>query len=670
MSTTSTPKPSAETGAGSTPARRADRVWEVVGWVGFGLVVGSFLAAFLVLRRVEGDDFGWALLLPEEGRGVWQFPLFLAAVVAYALVRRNLREPDPDGLVTPGFFALLFSVLALLQFTLWTNLPQSSFVFTAELFDKRYGVRPGDVALWGIALPLLFGLILLLASHRWPRTGASTRRWWLAPFVIGVALSLLADPAARALSEYVPTRHTSLGQVPDAAPYPDSVTRLGWEWRPPEGVSVRHVERGPLGPVVAISDGVVGLDGGTGEELWSYRRPGGDVQVTLHPGSDRAQVVLRSNETAVGWNEGGDHLRGGVVVLLDTSTGRIEEEFDADSLGSSDDTERLLPGFVLAAGERFGDMELGVSATGDSDRLWSFPVPGGRDEVEDGMVCGTVELRLDSGTGGSNLLVRGDQVLVSYRCADMGDFESEWEARDLVNSSDERFVTHLVALDLRTGEERWHRTWDASDGAYGQRVYLSDGGPVLNPGAAPVVVVGNMLDEGSVILDARDGSDVLTNEDNARFTGVVQADTEGAVTAELDQSPDREEDSDLVVERRDSSGEVVGTVRLPASIRPTKNSGATEGSTVGLTGGVAQAALDAREAQKRGALVLTAADFRVTDPGFGEPTAGTGVLTGQVERWESSLRLSDGPRPRALAVPGAVVSYLSREGGHVYGWQS
>lgn len=65
---------------------------------------------------------------------------------------------------------------------------------------------------------------------------------------------------------------------------------------------------------------------------------------------------------------------------------------------------------------------------------------------------------------------------------------------------------------------------------------------------------------------------------------------------------------------------------------------------------------------------LVAAPFQDTDPGPGEPTEGTSLLAGAVESW-TSHGSGGPPRPRAVLVPGALVSYLSEQGERVYGWQ-
>ncbi len=91
MSTTSTTQDSAHAGAAPDQGNRTERLREVVGWAGFGLLLGTVPAAFLVLRRLEGSGFGPELLVPAEGRGVWQIPV-LTAVVVVPLFLQTISE--------------------------------------------------------------------------------------------------------------------------------------------------------------------------------------------------------------------------------------------------------------------------------------------------------------------------------------------------------------------------------------------------------------------------------------------------------------------------------------------------------------------------------------------------------------------------------------------------
>ncbi|WP_223839437.1 hypothetical protein [Nocardiopsis deserti] len=89
----------------------------------------------------------------------------------------------------------------------------------------------------------------------------------------GLVLVLLFELGLGA-ALHQPTEHTVADAVPDTpAPVPSDVSEVGWEWEAPQGVSVRGVEPGPFGPLLVLEDGVVALDGSSGEVLWSYRHP-------------------------------------------------------------------------------------------------------------------------------------------------------------------------------------------------------------------------------------------------------------------------------------------------------------------------------------------------------------------------------------------------------------
>ncbi|GAA1074219.1 hypothetical protein GCM10009642_06590 [Nocardiopsis metallicus] len=671
-----TPTPATPIAESTAPTSKTTfpHLWEAVAWLGTGLVLGTVLSVVFVLRRLEGDDFGIGLLALAPSRGVWQLLLVMAVIVAATMFVRDWDRlnPDPDGRVNSTFFVFLGTVLAILLFVMWIELPRASFTFTARVFDEPYGVSPDEVGHWGLSVPLLVGIVLLLASRRWPRT--SPWKWWTVPFAVGTALALLADPAVRALSEYVPTEHAFLVRVPaESAPYPGSVSQPGWEWQAPGETTVLRVERGPQGPVIAITDGLVGLDGRTGEELWSYRRPSGSVSTAVQAGADRAHVVLYSEPASPRSRDAvADSLRSGRVIVLDTATGEVVEEFDRALEDPGDSFVRVLPEHTAWVRGRNSSLHLEVRGVNGEESLWRFSVPTGKDDMEEGMVCGAERAELYTDGSGRNVLLRVDQILVGYKCADPDDFDDEWQAQELLDTRDERFSARLLSLDPRTGAQNWHRAWDGPVRA----LYLDDGGPALNEGAGPVITVAGLSDQGTVVLDAADGSDVMAvaGEEEGPSRSVVHADTGGAVVSASEEAwVDQErEDWDQVFHRFDTSGEVSGVVRLPAGEwageRPSAS--AYRGPAVVLAGGVALPFRDAADPDPGGTPSLLAAPFKDTDSGPGQATGGASLLAGVAEHWEEPERgFEEEPRPTAVLVPGAVVSYTTHVGERVYGWQ-
>jgi hypothetical protein len=571
-----------------------------------------------------------------------------------------------------GLLLVSLLVLAILLFVMWIELPRGSFLFTARVFDEPYGVSPDAVGHWGLSVPLLIGIVLLLASRRWPRT--SPWKWWAVPFAAGTALALLADPAVRALSEYVPTEHTFLAQAPaESAPYPVSVSQPGWEWPAPEGTTVVDVERGPHGPVIVLTDGLVGLDGRTGVELWRYRRPAGVVSTAVQAGAGRAHVILHP-EPVSRWNRDAvaDSLRSGRVMVLDTATGEVVEEFDRVTEEPGDSMVRVLPESTVWVRQRDSSFHMEVRGINGEERQWRFSVATDEDAVEEGMVCGAESPRFYSGGSGKNVLLLADQVLLGYKCADPADFQNEWQAQELLDEADERFSARLVSLDLRTGEENWRRAWDGP--VYG--LHLKDGGPVLNEGAGPVITVEGLSERGTVVLHAADGSDVMevAKAEESPSRSVLHADTDGAMVSAPEEARSDQEiaERDQVFHRLDTSGEVSGVVRLPASERAGEHSSASDVGrrTVALAGGVALPFRDAPDSDLGGTPSLLAAPFQGTDPGPDEATGGATLLAGVVEHWEEPERgFEEWPVPEAVLVPGAVVSYTTQVGERVYGWQ-
>ncbi|WP_121181338.1 hypothetical protein [Nocardiopsis sp. Huas11] len=85
-----------------------------------------------------------------------------------------------------------------------------------------------------------------------------------------------------------------------------------------------NVLPGAGGPVMVIDDGVIALNGETGEEVWRYRMESGGVQGAWSTPEGR-EVLLSVS--------GGDE---GAVVLLDTGTGESVAEFETGLPGDPD----------------------------------------------------------------------------------------------------------------------------------------------------------------------------------------------------------------------------------------------------------------------------------------------------------------------------------------------
>ncbi|MFB8765455.1 hypothetical protein [Nocardiopsis alba] len=95
---------------------------------------------------------------------------------------------------------------------------------------------------------------------------------------------------------------------PSNLPVPSTVSEVSWIWEAPEDSRVEWVLPTSHGAVVHLGDGAIGLDTGSGEELWRYRIDTSVADVALTPDGSRTVV------SAYGW-----------AAVLDTDTG--EEEY-------------------------------------------------------------------------------------------------------------------------------------------------------------------------------------------------------------------------------------------------------------------------------------------------------------------------------------------------------
>lgn len=119
----------------------------------------------------------------------------------------------------------------------------------------------------------------------------------------------------------------------------------------------------PTGAVVRLSDGVVGIDTSTGEDLWSYRMPGLSTRAAVTP--DGAQAVVSG---------------GGKAVVLDAGTGELLTE--AEHGRADDDLTVLGAGMVLdrglltsaTAGEGESGITLELGPWDEGQDGWATPL--------------------------------------------------------------------------------------------------------------------------------------------------------------------------------------------------------------------------------------------------------------------------------------------------------
>ncbi|WP_017579980.1 MFS transporter [Nocardiopsis valliformis] len=632
------------------------RLWEAVGWLGVGMVVGTVLLTFLVVWRWENTDFGFALLVPVEGRWVWQVPLMIAVILAVIvfLTDREQPNPDPEGPVTPGFFESLGIMLVALLFVLWMALPRSSFVFTSWLFDEQYGVIAEEVAYWGISVSLLPGIVLLLASHRWPRT--RPRRRSLPLMAVGVVLAMLTGFLLSAVAVHQPTRHSFLaGEVAEPAPVPDHVSRVGWTWEPPEDIEIRAVEPGSHGPIVALSDGVIALEGPTGEERWSFRHPHSSTESTIftHEGLVRVVRYPRLHQLST------DEDRVALVTDLDTVTGEIVEQSvrPFGDLEEPDDVGQMLartPDLTLYAEKAGSDGSQRIIAREgvSGEELWTYAA-----EDEIGRVC---EESLWSASGGS--LLHGGQVLLPLLCADSAESLAKSKRRSGLDRED--WTLHsglLVSLDPMTGARNWSYEWEDIAGY----VWTRSGGPVMNEGAHPVVAFTASWENDELLLDPRDGTEVgmaperMTEEEFHDFD-VLTADTGGMVICRY------REDGTLEFQRVSASGDVVDVAEIPGHMSDPDQEWAFSSRTTVLERGVVLPGLEGEygeEGDWSASFVLTAPFGQSNEDSEVGASRRIPVEDGLELPWQDHRYSHLEPHMAPLPLPGAVVVHTTNGEG-------
>jgi hypothetical protein len=203
-----------------------------------------------------------------------------------------------------------------------------------------------------------------------------------------------------------------------------SVGEIGWEWRPGEGESASDVHAGPAGAVIKLGDGLVGLKGDTGEELWRYQIPDAQtVPASFSPSGD--QVLVASSDVP--------------GVVLDTVTGSVvAENIDWDGSGRLLDDARLL--------HRQGEPEEALFKVQD---------------LESGEILWQQETPETCSEGGPSRLISvltsSEAVVLWLHCSEDISEEAVWEPEPGT-------VNALVALDPANGQELWRQESENVDG--------------------------------------------------------------------------------------------------------------------------------------------------------------------------------------------------------------
>lgn len=612
----------------------------VLGWAGIATTIGG---VFLTGSRVAGID--------SEAAQDFNAPVVLLLFLGVAAVAAMfLFPPDSDSeqpgkaLASPGTARLVGRIVLVVAGigVVWWAFPthflppnaSGSGLYLTEAFQ-----------VWGGLCAIVLGLALMARAP----AVLHPRDWKGVVLGVAAGVSVLALVAALTpvLTTWVEVEHR-VAASGEPEPFPTDVTRVGWSWEPES--AIQEMGRGPRGPVVRYQDGFVGLDGASGEELWTYRLPYSDrVELGFVPGDEEhAYLLLRESREPTLLS----------LVVLDTATGEVVREGSVPDALDSHPWKRHVNADRMMGVEEDGQ---GASLVGygidSAEPAWEYSL-----HEERGRVCLPRE--------GARLHLHGERLLASRTCLDEDHLDEDVleeagstlsYALDELGRPDDA-VRILTVLDTTTGEEVWRREEAPPRPLGDDETHI---GPTRASGAGdPVVVFGDRLFD----LHTGEPVDVLpedpedSGEDSYRERldpGTLTVDTEGAVVAQRTRSALYEQ-----VLRTDADGEVVDTVEIDsgvgAYIRSPYEGYGPDDSAAGLESALVSTTYtweaDEVEEGERAVLVLPMED---TDT----ERAGT-------PRWIrfDGERLFDPDfspgdvRHGVLSVPGAVVSYV--DGGY------
>ncbi|MEU1896910.1 hypothetical protein ABZ512_00940 [Nocardiopsis dassonvillei] len=597
------------------------RLRDVLGWSGIAVLAGALVLTVPRAVGFSGDEVAdgqslsflvWASLVLALGVGA----LSLASS-AYASADPP-EKPGATGVLTRA--AVVLAGLALV----WAAFPTRHLVPTVR--NDGYRMFPDAVtALWiGVCLVAL-GLVLLLAFSG---PVLPLRRWkrLLTGLVAGALAVVLVWVLTPALTRILTVDHTVAGAAGEPAPVPDTVSRVGWSWRPEH--PVLGVERGPRGPVVRYADGFTALDGATGEELWTYRLPyARQVRTGVFAGQDRYAYLLHVAEAR-------PEPETRTMVVLDAGTGEVVRDAPVPELvreGEEDPLNvlHLTPDVRVALVPGQGGPAVVAHATDSTERLWEFPL---RDEPE-GRMCRWAD---NGGIRG-----HGDRVLVARLCLDRLDVVEEYLSATLADMDvPEDAVESVIALDTATGQQVWRHDWAPQDlliagppgvsgpreGSAGESVAVTRGGVFALADGAPV----------QARPRTPEGAD----------DRLLAIDTEGAVVVRV-----LEDDAPALLLRTDADGEVVERTRVDQDLDLWWDMGRAQ--VLGAALAVPHIGDDDAGHQVRALSVRPLEGGETPEGGWTRVGFDGERVPEPTESWQSEVE------HRLLAVPGAVVSYLA-----------
>ncbi len=492
------------------PLTRTRPILDALGSIGLGLLTGGVLLALVAVFRLGamGND---ALETVTELPSWW---VTVALGTLAALITPRWGE-EQAGTQSKGHqrwaHTLLFAVVGMSSlYVSYAAFPANTFWATATS-SEAYSPAPIRVSVWGAAVVIFLGAALTAASTRRPRVRAPLR--FLPLFSAGLVLVIAAEFVLRASALYEPVDYVigTVAPEDDGLEVPTEANKVGWSWTAPTGARLESVQSGPSGPLLIFEDGIVALDGTTGDELWHYRKPYSDiVEVSvIHDGATGVVASLPNGQPS------GDQT----ITEISTTTGEITREStlggwvsDAAPEDAGFDFKGRTSDMRLFLGSEDGNsLRWSARSAETGEELWRFKLPS-----SDGRTCAPDDLW----AADRNYVLAESRVVFLYGCLNVDPDTDAWR-RNPWNQFDRQegeFTLEVVAKDADTGRTAWKHTWEGSQGSPMNIFRLAASDPAPSREGDPVITLGS-LTAPPVILDPKDGTPITELPgDLAEFT--------------------------------------------------------------------------------------------------------------------------------------------------------
>jgi hypothetical protein len=355
----------------------------------------------------------------------------------------------------------------------------------------------------------------------------------LVALVVVVVLVTGVFVAPRVADRLWPVDHQVAATTVGDLDIPGTVSEVGWEWQPPPGQTIRDMYPAVSGVVAVVSDGVVGINGVTGEEVWHYRRTDSGVQSHSVTPDGRSVAITFSSEST------GDAEGLEKTIVLDAADGSLSHEYETPALEEETVPDERLrfryvtnDSYVVPRVGSDGHLRVDAFSLATAEEQWSY---GGEQEIASvGQVFVAEDVVIATGVVTSENPDGGGHSLV------------------------------MVGLDASTGEPLWEvdRSFDASQEDIPDMRY--------EPGWGAVTV--NLLEPGGEsvnwLVDPLTGESLL---ETATYPGWVTGD--GYITRSADPEAglvhysymrfDGSEESGITVVERPGEAEIAPGIATP-----------------------------------------------------------------------------------------------------------